>query len=90
MKYVDEIDADVIVTIRYADGELTAKAAAACEYQSGATCSASVDLPESVLNTVRAALDAAIPELEAELGKELSKSKALAIRVAQQHGELVS
>jgi len=90
MKYVDEIDADVIVTIRYQDGDLIAKAQAACEYQPGCTCSASVDLPEDVRDSIKNLLDKAIPEVEPQLGKELARSKSVAVRTAQQHGELVS
>lgn len=89
MKYTEEINAQVTMTVRMTQGgPLVAKATASCEYQPGSTASAEVDLPEATVKAVRAALLDALPAVEGPLGKKLALSRHEAARVGAALGEL--
>lgn len=89
MRYTEEIDAKVTITARLgADGDFSAKAAAVCDYQPGATASAEIELPESAKKAIRAAFQAGIKDVEEELGKRLAQSRHEAHRVAAAMGEV--
>jgi hypothetical protein len=89
VKYTEEIDAPVIMTVRLGpDGKLSAKASASCEYDKGATASAEVDLPEATQKAIKAALDAAVKDVEPVLGKRLAQSRHDAFRVASAMNEI--
>lgn len=88
MKYTDSIEAEVIVTVRWPVGQpLQARASAVCEYQPGSTASAEVGLPDPTVKSIHAALSAALPTIEAELGKKLAHAKHEAVRIGAAMGE---
>lgn len=89
VKYVEEIDARVVITVRYTEGgECEGKAAGSVEYQPGSTASAEVPLPEATMRQVRSLLEAALPQVEQALGRKLAQSRHDAFRVASSMGEL--
>lgn len=89
VKYVEEIDARVVMTVRFLEGgTCEGKAAASIEYQPGATASAEVALPEATMRVVREALEKALPLVEQDLGRRLSQARHDAYRTASAMREL--
>ena len=88
MRYTEQIDAAVTMTVRWTQGgPLVARASAVCEYQPGSTASAEVELPADTAKAIQATLTAALPAVEEELGRRLSRSRHEAARVGAAMGE---
>jgi hypothetical protein len=88
--FKDVVEAEIVVSVRLSgDDVLEGKVSATCEYAPkplpGATCSASVPIPDDIAQKIHALLvkarDAAAPELGAALN--LSKAEAFRTSVTQ-------
>jgi hypothetical protein len=92
VKFTQEIEAEVVATVRLADGKLQGAISATCLYApkelKGATASASVAIPKEHAEKIQALLEDALKKASQELGERLAQSKAVAFKVSVAQKEI--